>query len=218
LPKNTRNLVLLGSGGDILAEQELENRADEGLNEEQLAQHGEGEVEAHQLEEIGQQGQQAEAGVVRIVQECGDEAHGGAHQADGGADDGGFKHHRVVALGVENAAGQLEGAGGAHEKLKAVGQHELQYHHGPNGAHAAQHINAALGIDRGENAVFAGDFHQGSAVDHIKAVENIGVHRDDNGKKRENHSLKLIAGHFTFPLFPKKRKKIHVRTQDSKSE
>ena len=101
----------LPAGPDVLAEEDFEQGAHQRLDEEQLGEEREGKVEAHQLEPVGQQGGGVEAVVVRIVQKGGDQAHGRAHQPDGGADDGAFKNDRVGLAGIEVFHGQFQNRG-----------------------------------------------------------------------------------------------------------
>ncbi len=180
---------------DIPAEQEPEQGAHKGLNKEKLGEESEGEVEAHQLQPVGQQGEEVEASVIGIIEPRRQEAHGRAHQPHRGADDGGLKQHRMGIHRIKHLAGQTEGAGTAHQALQSVGKAEFHQNDRPDGQQPAEHIHAALGIDGMDHGIRPGDFHQHGAVDHIQAVKHIGVDRDHNGDEGKDHSLDLISWH-----------------------
>ena len=190
-----RSAGRLPAGKQILAEQYPEQRANQRLDKEQLGEEGKREVEADELSPVGQQGEHVEARIVRIVQERGDQAHGRAHQAHRGADDGGFKQDGVRLAGVKVLRRQPEGAGAAHRGLQQEGQAELCQHHGPNGQEPAAHIHTALAGNRRQNAGFAGHGHQCGAVHDIQAVEHISVDRKDHGEQGKDDALECISWH-----------------------
>ena len=186
--------VLLASG-NIFAENQLEQGADQGLDKEQLGKESEGEVVAHQLQPVSQQSEQIETGIVGVVEPCGDKAHGGAHQTHCSADNGTFKQDGVSGTGIKNFTGQLEGAGTAHHALQCVGEDELYNNDYPDGHGGTAQRNAAHCIDSRQNAGSAGEAHKQVTIDHIQAVKDIGMDGDDYCEQGENHSLKLIAWH-----------------------
>ena len=88
-------LVRKGSGvmGNSLTrfEEAFKKEAHNGLDKEQLAEPGKGEVITHQLQPAGQQCQQMKAIHIRIIHPRCKKGHGQAHDAHGSGYDGGFK-------------------------------------------------------------------------------------------------------------------------------
>ena len=185
----------------LAREQRLEDRADQRLDEEHLREPREGEVEAHQLEPVGEQGEHAEAHLgVGVVQDRRDEAHHRAHDADGRGDDRGLKQHRMGGLRVKVAARHLEGERRTDEQFQRIGEAELDQDQRPDRHAGAEHLHAAQRVDRGEDMLDGGiDVlrvgHEGAAVDDIQAVEHVRVHGDEDGQEGEQRLLGFALGH-----------------------
>ena len=159
-----------------------EQGSDQGLDEEQLAKEGEWEVEADQFQPICQQGEKVKTTVVGIVHESGQKAHGRAHDADGGTDDGRLKKYRMRFLWIKHLAGQLKGQRTAQDILKQIGAAKLDENDRPDRKGLSKHRHAAHGINCIDHAGFACERHKGFSVDHIEAVKYIGVYGYDHGK------------------------------------
>ena len=181
---------------NIFAEQHLEHGTDQGLDKEQLGEKCKGEIEAHQSQPARYQSNNVEAVIIRVIDEGCDQAHGGTHQTNRGTDDRCFKNDRMCCTGVQYFAGELERAGTAHDVFQQIGKAEFDQDYRPYGQHMTEHVNTILHPDGFQ---YAGSFRIGRdqrrPVDHIQAVEHIGMDSDYNGKKSKDHSLKLISWH-----------------------
>src|SRR5574344_2592237 len=72
---------------NVFAEQEFEKCAHERLDEEKLGEICERQIEADELEPVCEQGEDVESRVIRVVHDCGEQAHRRAHKSDCSADD-----------------------------------------------------------------------------------------------------------------------------------
>ena len=177
---------------DVGREDVSDGEADERLDEEHLREVGKGQVAADQAEPSAEEVDKVEPLIIRIVEGVGEQAHRGAHDADGGGDDGRLEDHRVVSTGVELAAGEAEGQGASHGDGEHEGTDRLDDNHEPYRKVGAEHVNAALAVDGLQDRGGAGGLHQGVAFDDIQAVENKRVDGDDNRDQRIHQMLNLI--------------------------
>ena len=90
---------------EFLLEDGLEDYPNRRLDKEQLREKGKGEIEAHEFQPVGKQGENVEIHVIGVVEKRCDQAHGRTHNADGGADNSSLKHHGVILGRIEYASG-----------------------------------------------------------------------------------------------------------------
>ena len=175
---------MLGFWLFFAGEESFEDGADGGLDEEDLAEVGEGEVEAEGFEPGGEEGEDGEAGGVGVVEDGGEEGHEGDHDEDGGFDDGVFDGVGAGGFEVEVFGGEFFGERGADEAFAGEGEGEFDEHDGPDGDLVAEDGDAADGFDGGEDAGGfraggGGGGEEGGAVDDEEAIEDERADGDD---------------------------------------
>lgn len=169
------------------------------MNKEQLRQHREREVEAYELKPGRKKRDNVKARVVRIVQKRGNEAHRGAHNSRGRADNGGLEQSGVCLAGIENSARQLKRHGASHKDLQRERKDKLHQDDRPDRHKPPEHINAALAVYRAEHAVGVVHRHKRLPVYNVKAEKYVSVYGNNYRKKCESDSLKSILRHKTTP-------------------
>lgn len=108
---------------------------------------------------------------IRIIEESGDQAHGGAHQTDGGADDRRFKEDGMRLFRIEYLACEQERASLPHDYFERVSEAKLDEDDRPYREESPEHEHAALCVDRRDI----------ERVYHVKTVKDISVYGYDNG-------------------------------------
>ena len=91
------------------------------------------------------------AGVIRVIEEGGDQTHCRTHEPYSCADDGGLKEDGMCFSGLKDTGGQPEGAGASHYDFQKISENEFHDYNTPDGHKVPSHINASLGIDCGKD-------------------------------------------------------------------